>query len=186
MYQQVVARRYAKGFMLSVPRAEREGVLAELKEIANLLKDEQGDLFKLLADPAFSPLEKKAVFSRIADTFKMSDTLKNFLLLLVEKNRATLLSLIYESLQDQVDEQNGVTRAKVYSASSLDVDQVSKIKEALMKISGKSVTMSTEVEPWLLGGIKVDMSGVIFDGTVKAKLDQMKNQLLNQMGSVKL
>lgn len=182
MYQQVIARRYAKGFLLAVPKNEREITLKELKEIVELFR-EQGDFYKLLTDPAFSPLEKKAVLNRIAEAIGLNETLKNFLLLLIEKGRASLLPLICDSLQAQIDEQNDLVRAKIMSATVIDADQIGQIKQALAKVSGKNVEVSAEVEPGLLGGIKVDMGGMIFDGTVKAKLDLIKNQLLNQMGS---
>jgi F-type H+-transporting ATPase subunit delta len=178
MYQQVIARRYARGFLQSVPKNEQAAVLAELHDLCGFL-GKDGDFYKLLTDPAFSPLEKKAVINRMAEVFGLNETLKNFLLLLIEKGRASLLALIYESLQTQMDEQNGLVRAQVLSATAVDENFLSQIKGALSKLRGKDVLVSTKVEPKLLGGVKVDMDGMIFDGTIRARLDAIRSQLLN-------
>lgn len=184
MYQQVIARRYAKGLMLAARDAELDSLEAELKSLVDVLLGTHSELFKLLDDPAFSPIERKAVLSRIKDTFAMNQVLYYFLVLLIDKGRTMLLPLIHEALVLLIDERRGRVRAHIKSATPIDNKLVNEIKDALAKVCKKEVLTDATIAPELLGGIRVEMGGLIFDGTVKAKLAAIKNKLFYEVGTI--
>jgi F-type H+-transporting ATPase subunit delta len=177
MYQQIIARRYAKSLMLSLNESEFETVEQELKNIEVLLKDQQ-DFYQLFKDPAFSLKERKAVITRIKDSLAMNKVLYHFLLLLIDKDRFLLLPLIYHALVIFIDDHCGRVRASINSATPIDAQKLDAITQALMKVCKKNVVVKTNVSPELLGGIRVTVGDVIFDGTVRAKLEAVKNNLL--------
>lgn len=183
MYQQVVARRYAKGLLLASKREELFKLEMELKSLVGLFAEEQSDFYRLFDDPAFFPSERKVVVNRIAQQSDMNMTLRYFLLLLVDKDRMTLLPLIYEAFVSLIDDSSGRLRANIESASPLDEKIIEDIKDALEKISRKHVLVSTSIVPELIGGIRVEMAGMIWDGSVKAKLDDFKSRLFYEVGT---
>lgn len=181
MYQQLVARRYAKGLMLAAKADEYARLDEELKDLVGAMATT--NLGRLFEDPSFSPIERKKVIDKIADASKMSQILHRFLRLLVEKDRMKVLPAIQEAFVALTDEYEGRMRARVKSATPLDSAQLTAITESLKAISKRDVLTDIEVQPELLGGIRVEMAGMIFDGTVKAKLLGMKHKLLSDIGT---
>lgn len=181
MYQQMIARRYAKGLLLAAKPEDYAQLAEELSGLAEAMTT--SDLGRLFEDPAFSPLDRKKVIDKIAASSSMSTVLHRFLLLLVEKDRMKALPAIQEAFVALTDEYEGRMRARIKSATPLESAQLAEITESLRAISRRNVLTSTEVDPELLGGIRVEMAGMIFDGTVKAKLSDIQHKLLADIGS---
>lgn len=179
MYQQVVARRYAKGLMLAARDQDLDLLASDISAISDALLRNDPNVRRLFEDPSFSPIEQKAVIRKIAQQSQMNPVLEHFLLLLVDKDRVLLLPLICDSLRALVDDYRGRLRANIKSATPLSPQMVEEIGQALKKISKKEVLAVTSVEPDLIGGIRVEMGGMVFDGSVKARLSAIKNKLVN-------
>ncbi len=177
MYQQVIARRYARGLMLSADDKELESVEQELKALVDVTSVSK-DLYVLFEDPAFSPLEQKAVIKRMKIAFELSEVIYHFLVLLIDKGRITLLPMIYHAFVSLIDERRGRVRASIKSASPLEKSFVSEIKDALTMVCKKEVVVKEMSEPELIGGVRVEVGGLIYDGTVKAKLEALRSKLI--------
>jgi F-type H+-transporting ATPase subunit delta len=175
--QQAIARRYAKGLLLATRNDQFDQVEKELEMLTEIYNQDQKGFYRLLEDPAFSPLERKAVINRIAKSFSISEVLHHFLILLVDKGRATFLPNIHQAFTALLDEKRQRLRAKIRSATPLGAKFLEEIKTALTKMSKKEILVNTSVEPELLGGIRVEIAGMIFDGTLRAKLNTIKNKL---------
>jgi F-type H+-transporting ATPase subunit delta len=177
-FQHLIARRYAKGLMMASEMAKLDMLALELKDMV-LMIDGHKDLGRVFLDPAFSPIDRKKVIDGIAQKTSMMPVLHDFLQFLVDKGRFSLLSLIYEEFGRFIDEQMGRVRANITSASPLSEQETSLITQALAALSKKMVSIDAVIDASLLGGIRIDMAGTIIDGTVLAKLDAMKSQLVN-------
>lgn len=174
----IIARRYAKGLMMAVETKDLDRLASELNDLVVLMSSHK-DLAYVFSDPSFLPQSRKGVINSIADKASIMLSLRNFLLLLVDKGRIKLLPQIRDALIDFIDEQAGRVRATIKSASPLNEQEVSSISDALTALSKKIVSINALVDETLLGGIRVEMAGTIFDGTVRAKLDALKSQLIN-------
>lgn len=175
-YQQVIARRYARGLLLSLAEQSLDEVLTQLNWFIVVI-DSSPELKRLFEDPAFSPLERSKIINKLAVPSNMNDDLRHFLLLLVEKNRLKLLPLINEALLILVDSKKERVRVKITSASALnneDLEDITKNLEASLK---KQVLAEVSVDPSLLGGLCVQVGGTLFDGSLKAKLQSLRHQL---------
>ena len=179
MYQQVIARRYARGLMMSARDKDLEMIEEELKALVDVTAACQ-DLSVLFTDPAFSPLEQKAVIRRIKDVFHMSEDLYHFLLVLVDKGRIILLPIIHQALVTLLDERRGRVRANIKSAGPMDKQLVKEIEDALTRLYQKEVVVKESSLPELIGGVRVEVGGLIYDGTVKAKLSALRQKLIYQ------
>ncbi len=65
------------------------------------------------------------------------------------------------------------------SARPLDGATETEIRRALERRTGRSVIMTTEVDPTLLGGIVAQVSGLVLDGSLRARLDALRSKILN-------
>lgn len=181
MNQHVIARRYAKGLVLSAPEQNLELLERSLMGLSSLLRDENSDLSRLFCDPNFSPSERKAVVKRVADKYDCNQMLLQFLLLLADKDRMMLLPQIHQALRALIDEKRGRMRAEIKSASPLTPTLIEEIKMTLSAMTKRDVEVVTSVNEELLGGIRVEIGGKVFDGSLKAKLEAMKNQLVYEV-----
>lgn len=175
--QQVIARRYAKGLMNALAEKELDIVPGQIASLARLLLPKDSDLKRLFSDPVFSSEERLAVIDRIAVTYAYPEALRNFLALLVKKNRFALLPLIHEALITFIDEHHGQSRAIIKTAKALAPYILDDITRALTKLSHRNILVEVKEDLSLIGGIRVEMGGKVFDGSVRAKLDALKNGL---------
>lgn len=182
MYNHIIARRYAKGLLLSITDKNYDEILSELKAFARIYADPNKELQRLCEDPSFTPFDRKAVITKIAAKAGFHSLLLKFLLLLIDKGRIALIELIYLSFARMVDHKEGRIRVRITSASSMEDEEVDEIKNILGQISKKEVLAETAMEKGLLGGIRVETSGTVFDGTLRAKLSLLENLLLNDIG----
>ena len=108
----------------------------------------------------------------------LDDLNMNFLRLLKKKNRLNLLPSIASYFQEIVDDNAGIVRGEVIAAVSIEND-LSEIESSLSKKLNKKVILSSSIDQSIIGGIKIRIGDRLFDGTVKAKLNKLKEDLLS-------
>jgi len=169
--------RYAKA-LLNIASEQKlvEPYAEELANVASVLKSE--DLLRLLLDSPTFPLEKKtAILNDLAELLKLSEGMRKFLSLLLEKDRIGYVPQIELSYRKFADEQSGVVRAKITSASKLTKTRTDALKKGLEQQTGKQIILSLETDKSLIGGIKAEMGGKLFDGSVKTQLKRIEDTL---------
>ncbi|MAX11357.1 MAG: hypothetical protein CL710_03375 [Chloroflexi bacterium] len=124
-------------------------------------------------------LSDKDFVSVLKDAFTNLDDLSiNFLRLLKKKNRLNLLPSIASYFQEIVDDNAGIVRGEVTAAVSIEKD-LSDIESSLSKKLNKKVILSSTIDENIIGGIKIRIGDRLFDGTVKSKLNKLKEDLIN-------
>ena len=117
--------------------------------------------------------------SILNDIFNDLDDLSiNFFRLLKKKNRLNLLPSIASYFQEIVDDNSGIVRGEVTAAVSIEND-FSDIESSLSKKLNKKVILSSKIDENIIAGIKIRIGDRLFDGTVKSKLNKLKEDLLN-------
>ena len=177
MSSSAISIRYAKALLnIASEQKQVEPYAEELANVAAVLKSE--DMLRLLLDSPTFPLEKKtAIMSDVADLLMLSDGMKKFLGLLLEKDRITFIPQIDMNYRKLADELSGVVRAKITSASKLSSVRTNSIKQGLEKQTGKQVVLSVETDKSLIGGLQAEMVGKLFDGSVKTQLKRIADTL---------
>lgn len=104
--------------------------------------------------------------------------LVNFLKLIATNGRMPLLAEINRDFQTLANALNGKTEASLESPVKLSDALVKQIVEALEKMSGKEVTLATNIDPALLGGVKIKMDGDIIDLSLAGKLQKLRRALV--------
>ncbi len=177
MSNSAISIRYAKA-LLNIASAENqvEQYSEELVGIAAVLKRE--DLLRLLLDSPTFPLQKKtAIMNDIAEHLKLSDGMRNFLDLLLEKGRIIYLPEIDANYRRFADDLSGVVRAKIRSANKLTKKRAEEIQKSLEAQTGKKVVLHVDTDKSLIGGLQAEMGGKLFDGSVKTQLKRIADTL---------
>ena len=101
----------------------------------------------------------------------------NFLGLLFENRRLSLLPEITGQFDELRFEAERVVKAKVTSAVELPASELATIKAALAKRFGREVEVETAVDQSLIGGAVIDAGDVVIDGSLKGKLGRLQAAL---------
>jgi F-type H+-transporting ATPase subunit delta len=174
-----VARRYAKAiFAIGVEKGVFELMGRQLSELAELWNESEA-LRQTLENPIFNLAQKRAVLQGLMPRVAPARQLQSLALLLLERGRIASLPMIARAYEEMCDEKLGRVRARVVSAKPLDIASETEIRKSLEKRTGKKVLMTTEVDPSLIGGVVAHVAGLVIDGSVIARLADMKNRLLN-------
>jgi F-type H+-transporting ATPase subunit delta len=172
-----IARRYAKAL---VQLASEEGAVDKFQgELAKVeaLFSAHPELGALLSNPAYGIEAKLDTLRDLADRLSLSGTVRNFLLLLQERNRMACLPAIFSSYSVLADELSGVVRPVITTALSLDDARIAEIKGALEKSTGKKVILNVQVDPALIGGVVTKIGDKVLDGSVKTQLTRIEDIL---------
>lgn len=172
-----IARRYAKALLaIGIDEKSYEKIGEELQSFAGLLKHKE--LRDTLENPSYPLSKRKAVVEQLLGQLKPSKTVQSFLLLLTERNRISALPGIAREYQNMVDEHVGRVRASVTSASELKSGDVGRLKQALEQKTGKDVILEQNMDPELIAGMVTQIGSIIYDGSMRTRLEQMRHTLL--------
>lgn len=171
------AQRYAKAvFSLGVDSGEFERIGEEIGAVVTAI-DTNDALRAILFSPQHDAAAKTGVVEAIALKKGFTTTTKNFLLLLVDKGRLPLLPEMYRSYQKLSDEKAGRVNATVVTASQLTDPLTKEIVASLEKKTGKKVSLSSEVDPALIGGVVIKIGDIIYDGSIKTQLHKLRDNI---------
>jgi F-type H+-transporting ATPase subunit delta len=174
------ATRYARA-LLDVAVKEKanvEQIDAELAEFVDLFTRYPA-LEKVLLNPAVPVPRKRAAVADILARAQFSPILAKLLTLLTDRDRLVLLPDLLASYRDRLMDYRRVVRAEVTTAAPIDAARVEAIQRGLAKLSGRAVTMSTRIDPSIIGGVVARIGSTVYDGSVTRQLARMKERLQN-------
>jgi len=173
-----IARRYARALLeVAVEAKTLEKTTEQLTSFAQVLQKNQ-DLADILLSPAFTRPQRSAVVEAL---FKAAGGLtaevSNLMRLLVDRGRLGYLPDIARVFLEMADQRVGVVRGKITSAVPLPPESVQNLQQALEKITQRKVNLATNVDPRVLGGVSAQVGSVVYDGTLRSQLDELKRTL---------
>jgi F-type H+-transporting ATPase subunit delta len=163
--------------LFSVVRAEGEleRVEEELYRFGKLV-DSSHELKQVLANQSIDRTQRmKVLEDLLAD--RVSPHTLGLLTFIVTQGRARQLPQILEELSSLAAEARNSVVAEVRSAIPLDDRQRTELAEALGNATGKKVAIKVLVDPSLIGGVRAKIGDTVIDGTVKRRMEQLKEQV---------
>ena len=180
MRSHAAARRYGRAiFQLAAEEGRADALLEEVDSLASLLAENAA-----FADVLYRPLsplaERRAAFAAIASRMGLGATLQRFVEFLLQQHRMRDFPLIAEELHRLADEAAGRVQAEVASAAPLATEQLARVQRALATKTGREVRVTPRVDPALIGGIVARVGDLVFDGSVRAQLEQLRANLVRE------
>jgi F-type H+-transporting ATPase subunit delta len=177
MIESTISLRYAKALVkIGQENNQVAKYLEELEAVQEAMKADH-HLMYVLTNRYADYQSRLKVVDEISKASGISDISKNFIKLLIKKARMELFPQVVRSYRDYVYELENKVEALYISATELNDQQVKDLDQLLSDYTKKTIVSSVEVDPEVLGGVAVKIGGEIFDGTVKASLDQLADQL---------
>lgn len=177
-----VARAYAKALFETAQSAKKgapksDALQIELEQFSEMISQSR-PLKVALEGPATSPKEKAQLVEALTQKMGVSTVTSQFLTLVARKERMVILPEIAKALREVALESQGAVLGKLVSAEPIDESDVDNYAKVLGQQLGKKVAFSTEVDPDLLAGVKLTVSGVTYDGTLRSQLERLREQLV--------
>ncbi len=173
-----IGRRYAKALLqIGVATKSFDALGRELDRAADTIS-RSPELKNALENPIFPTHKRRLVLEELARRLALSASVRNLLLLLLDKGRIAALPDIARAHRELVDEQAGRARATVTSAAPIDPTTEGRLKAALEKQTGKAVILDKRVDASLIGGLVAQVGDLVFDGSLKTQLEQLRQDLL--------
>ncbi len=171
------AYRYAKAlFSLAQDDHRHREVRSEIEALRDLF-DGTREIRDALLTPAHPASERKAALRAIADHASISPVVKNFVSYLIDQRRLINFNDIVESYGQLADRAEGMVTAEVVSASPMDDRRKDRLRRALSERTGQEVRLEIEVDPSLIGGAIAKVGDLVFDGSLRTQLGQLRANL---------
>ena len=135
------------------------------------------ELRTFLASPAVSKTEKRGVAEKISTRLGAGKIVRNFLFVVIDHRRTHELPEMFQSFQQVVRERQGIAEAEIFSPRALNEAQQKEMTQALEKLTGKKVEAKFSVDAKLLGGALVRVGDTIYDGSLRNRLNDMRQRL---------
>jgi F-type H+-transporting ATPase subunit delta len=170
-----IARRYARAlFTLADAQQALEPVGSALATIAEALADPNA--MRVLTGPV--PRDRKRdLLLKVATSAQAPDMVRDFLLLLSDRDRLKQLSAIRVAFERLVDAKLGIIRATIRSAAELSPEMLAEITRTFSVITKKEVVAQVQIVPDLIAGVIVEVEGRVYDGSLRTQLGKLHQQM---------
>ena len=175
MTNRTAAARYARA-LLDVTLQERVDpaqVESELAAFVDLFASNE-TLNKVLLNPAVPAPRKRAAIAEIARQADATAVVRKLLILLAERDRLVILPDLLASYRDRLLDARNVVRAEVTTAAALTPDRSQTIQARLAEVTGRTVMLTTKVNPDLIGGMVARVGDTVYDGSVTMQLQKIR------------
>jgi F-type H+-transporting ATPase subunit delta len=175
----VVDSRYARAFAAVVASQKLDSKAAEsqLQDFAATLNG-SGELREILENPSISEDQKLKVLDAIAGRIGMLPAVRNFVAVITHHNRLHELGDIVAAYHTIADETTNVLEAEIVSARPLDADNRELLERQVAVLAGHQVNATYSQDASLLGGVVVKIGSTVYDGSVRAQLQQLKQKMI--------
>jgi F-type H+-transporting ATPase subunit delta len=173
----LVARRYAEALAdVTTAANEVDAVSADLAAFSGLLKAST-ELRHLLGSPVVAAGDKIKVLDAIIVRTHPHPTTANLLRLLLGHARLHHVDLVYQQFQRVLAERRGIISAHVTAAAPVGDEEQRLLKAQLERMTGKTVSLEVKVDPAIIGGAVAKIGSVVFDGSIRARLNAVRQRL---------
>jgi F-type H+-transporting ATPase subunit delta len=171
------ARRYAEAaFEVAMRDGTLEAWRSELDNASSVVGDERA--LKVLANPSI-PSDRRATALGEMLGDRVSRPVQNLIQMMLRRGRIEELPRVAAEFRRLDDARQGITHATATSATELTSDEVRALTARLEQSTGGRIALDVEVDPGLLGGLVVRVGDRLMDGSVRGRLERLRNQLIS-------
>ena len=151
-------------------------VIQQLSDFANAYSG-SAELRNFFESPAASKADKRAVAEKISAQLGASKIVRNFLFVVIDHRRTPELPEMVETLRGVMRERQGIAEAEISSAVALNDAQKKEMTQTLERVTGKKIEAKFSQDAGLLGGALVRIGDTIYDGSLRNRLNGLRQRL---------
>jgi F-type H+-transporting ATPase subunit delta len=151
-----------------------DDVHEQLGQFADEL-DKNRDLQVFFFSPYFSSQEKKEGIGKMLEG--ADEHFQRFLELLAERHRMPAIFRIRREFDGLYAEERKLLPVTITSAVELDKDTLKEIGKKIEDNTGRTVNLTTKVDPNVIGGLVMRVGNIVMDGSIRARLERLRKQV---------
>ena len=173
-----VPSTYARAFadVVLSNRLDPDKTLAETEQIRELVAANK-DLREVWENPSIPSAEKRAVLDGIVARSGISQPVRNFVAVIMDKGRMRFLSEIVARFREELNRNLGIAEADITTARDLTTEERSELEGNLARATGKTIRARYAEDRAILGGVVARVGGTVFDGSVRSQLERIRRQM---------
>lgn len=171
------AKKYAKQFLSLVALDQVPEIVTKLETVATLMQKEKR-FRNMLTSPSFNDEERIGIISYLCEKLGLPEEVKKFLGFLSMEGVLVGLGEIVRYINVLYLEAKKKVKGVVTSAVELPDSIKQKIVESLKAITGRDVELQYEVDPSLIGGVRVKVGSTMYDLSIKGQLGLLRDKLI--------
>ena len=170
-----IASVYARSlFEVAKEHDKLDEIKDELDQFADEL-DKNRELQVFFFSPYFSSQEKKDGVEKVIENG--DEHFVRFLELLAERHRLPALFRIRKEFDQLWAEENKQLPVTITSAVELDEDTVKDLGKRIEDQTGQTIDLTANVDPDLIGGLRMQVGNMVYDATVRGRLDKLRREV---------
>lgn len=178
----LIADRYANALAQSVRDPAQLGQLRDEIGTVAALVTSSNELSGVLKSPIVSPAAKEKVMLELASRVQVSQLAKRFISVIGLHGRFSILPAIAKAISRVCDERAGIREVELSVAAPMEASLRARLETALATLTGGQVRIRERVDPAIIGGVVAKIGTTVYDGSLKAKLEQMRSRLAGRAG----
>ena len=175
-------RSYANALTEAAEAQNIHAAVAEELRALTALVRENADLRAVFASPAIQVEEKAKVLEAVIERARPLPLVANFLRVLLRNNRLHHLEGIERAFAEELDRRLGVVIADVTTAAPVTDSERALLESRLTTLTEKKVRLNFATDPALIGGVVTRIGSVIYDGSIRTKLDSIRRRMSGDFG----
>lgn len=172
------ASRYAQAFadVIFEAHLNAKDAQQQLSDFAAAWHESQ-PLREFFLDPSFPAEQKVAFLDKLNEKLGMAQQTRNFVAVLIRNDRIAGFDDVQAEFRREINRRLGISEAKVISARKLDDQERRDLQQQIAGLTGGQVEAQFEEDPTLIGGAVVQVGSTVYDGSVRGRLDRLREEL---------
>jgi F-type H+-transporting ATPase subunit delta len=173
------ASRYARAFADVVTSAGLDAVALD-RQMTDFLATWDGskELRELLVNPAVPATQKVAVLDKLNTKMGLQRELRNLIAVLINNDRIGLVHEVADAYRKEMQERLGIRQAEIVTARELTGKERDDLLAGVGKLAGSRVEASFKLDKAIIGGTVVRIGSTVYDGSVRGRLERLKEALI--------
>jgi len=175
----IFASRYARAFAEAVEESKLDSadVSRQLDDFA-FAWNESHELRLIFENPVFPAIQKVAVLDALNGRIGLSPLVRNCLAVLIDHDRIGAFPEVAAEYRREIDRRQGIFEASIVTARQLGDDERKALETQVGELAGGRIKPTYREDRALLGGVIVTIGSTVYDGSVRGRLDRLKEELV--------
>jgi F-type H+-transporting ATPase subunit delta len=172
--------RYATAFAEVVTAAHLDTASLD-RQLTDFVATWEGshELREFFLNPAVAAVQKVAILDKLNAKLGMQKELRNLIAVLINNDRIGSVAEVAAGYRRILQEQMGIRPAEITTARELGKDERDKLVAEVGKLANARIDASFKLDPSILGGTVVRIGSTVYDGSVRRRLERLKETLVS-------
>lgn len=173
------ASRYARAFADVVTSAHLDAAAID-RQLRDFLAtwDGSAELRSAFENPALPATQKVAILDKLNAKLGLQKELRNLIAVLINNDRIAQVREVAAAYRAEVEERHGIRQAEITTARELPEDERATLLAGVGKLAGAKIQPTFKLDKSILGGTVVRIGSTVYDGSVRGRLERLKEVLV--------